>query len=84
MEMNYIFMYVTVIKNLIAILLKNCTLQSIKICLSAYANNWWNNSKNFNHSLLIIMTRTQWPIIITVGNIMDLSLRNFVLVCIHT
>ncbi|KAK9306899.1 hypothetical protein QLX08_002540 [Tetragonisca angustula] len=55
-------------------------LHSIKICLSAYANNWWNNSKNFNHSLLIIMTRTQWPIIITVGNIMDLSLRNFVLI----
>ena len=76
-------MYVIMIKNLVEILFKNCILQSIKICLSAYANNWWNNNKNFNHSLLIIMARTQLPLIITVGNIMDLSLQNFVRVRIH-
>ncbi|CAL7942947.1 unnamed protein product [Xylocopa violacea] len=53
---------------------------SIDVCLSAYANNWWNNSKNFKRALLIIMTRVQCPLMLTVGNIMELSLENFVLI----
>lgn len=55
----------------------------MKICSSAYANNWWDNSKDFKHALLIIMARAQWPLILIVGNVMELSLQNFVLVCIY-
>ncbi|KAG6795972.1 odorant receptor 49b-like [Apis mellifera caucasica] len=55
-------------------------LHSMKICLSAYKNNWWNNNKNFNYALLIIMIRTQIPLIIIVGKVMELSLQNFLLI----
>lgn len=63
--------------------IKKYIFQSMKICLSAYKNNWWNNNKNFNYALLIIMIRTQIPLIIIVGKIMELSLQNFLLVCIY-
>ncbi|XP_043592310.1 odorant receptor Or2-like isoform X1 [Bombus pyrosoma] len=53
---------------------------SMRICSSAYANNWWDNSKDFKHALLIIMARAQWPLILIVGNVMELSLQNFVLI----
>lgn len=63
--------------------IKKYIFQSMKICLSAYKNNWWSNNKNFNYALLIIMIRTQIPLIIIVGKIMELSLQNFLLVCIY-
>ncbi|CAK9817343.1 Odorant receptor Or2 [Anthophora plagiata] len=55
-------------------------LHSINVCFAAYVNNWWHNSKEFKHALIVIMSRVQRPIILTVGNIMELSLENFVLI----
>ncbi|XP_017789424.1 PREDICTED: odorant receptor 2a-like [Habropoda laboriosa] len=55
-------------------------LHSMNICFAAYMNNWWHNTKDFKRALLVVMSKAQRPIILTVGNIMELSLENFVLI----
>ncbi|XP_076547643.1 odorant receptor 10 isoform X2 [Osmia lignaria lignaria] len=53
-------------------------LHSMNVTLSAYSNNWWDNSKDFKQAICIIMVRVQQPLILTAGNIMELSLQTFV------
>ncbi|XP_078039725.1 odorant receptor Or1 [Augochlora pura] len=53
-------------------------LHSLDISLAAYTNKWWQKTENFKQAIQIIMTRSQRPLILCVGNIMDLSLQNFV------
>ncbi|XP_033325709.2 odorant receptor Or1 isoform X1 [Megalopta genalis] len=53
-------------------------LHSLEISLAAYTNRWWQKTENFKQAIQIIMTRSQRPLILSVGNIMDLSLQNFV------
>ncbi|XP_012149241.1 odorant receptor Or1 isoform X2 [Megachile rotundata] len=53
-------------------------LHSMNVTFSAYANNWWYNSKDFKQAICIIMVRVQQPLILTAGNVMQLSLQTFV------
>lgn len=55
----------------------------MNVTLSAYSNNWWHNSKDFKQAICIIMVRVQQPLILTAGNIMELSLQTFVRVRMH-
>ncbi|XP_015437631.1 PREDICTED: odorant receptor Or1-like [Dufourea novaeangliae] len=53
-------------------------LHSLDVVLASYSNDWWQRTKNFKRAIQIIMTRSQRPLILTAGNIMELSLQNFV------
>ncbi|XP_031847961.2 odorant receptor Or1 isoform X4 [Nomia melanderi] len=53
-------------------------LHSLDMILAAYSNEWWQKTENFKRAIQIIMTRAQRPLILSAGNIMDISLQNFV------
>nr|XP_031847960.1 odorant receptor Or1-like isoform X3 [Nomia melanderi] len=57
-------------------------LHSLDMILAAYSNEWWQKTENFKRAIQIIMTRAQRPLILSAGNIMDISLQNFVRVSI--
>ncbi|XP_076246661.1 odorant receptor 10 [Calliopsis andreniformis] len=53
-------------------------LHSASVVLATYWSDWWNESQNFKRAIQIIMVRAQKPLILTAGNIMELSLQTFV------
>ncbi|XP_053980791.1 odorant receptor Or2-like isoform X1 [Hylaeus volcanicus] len=53
-------------------------LQSVNLIFASYSNEWWHKTKNFKRGIQIIMIRAQRPLILTAGNIMELSLQTFV------
>ncbi|XP_043260231.1 odorant receptor Or2-like isoform X1 [Colletes gigas] len=53
-------------------------LHSANVIFAAYSNEWWHNTKNFKQAIQIIMIRAQQPLILSAGNIMELSVQTFV------
>ncbi|XP_076685625.1 odorant receptor 22b isoform X1 [Andrena cerasifolii] len=56
-------------------------LHSTNLIIAAYSNDWWRNTKAFKQAIQITMFRAQKPLILTAGNIMELSLQTFVKFC---
>lgn len=54
-----------------------CTFQSMKIGDAVYESLWYELNPNQNRDVLIMIIRSQKHLTLTVGKVMDLSLRQF-------